>query len=139
MRIEALFLLGVAAFFGVVGLFYWFTAYEQGGFVMLVGTTILGSTVLTITPIYEERYDTDIGERVAYEEVAVTGWDSQPIPPGLITDALLCPISGDPALALTVNSFSQISSDEDGDRISINQVPDDLMATERRRRMCSAR
>ena len=42
MRVEALFLLGVAAFFGVVGLFYWFTAYEQGGFVMLVGTTILG-------------------------------------------------------------------------------------------------
>jgi hypothetical protein len=42
VRIEALFLLGVAAFFGVVGLFYWFTAYEQGGFVMLVGTTILG-------------------------------------------------------------------------------------------------
>ena len=32
----------MAAFFGVVGLFYWFTAYEQGGFVMLVGTTILG-------------------------------------------------------------------------------------------------
>ena len=28
MRVEALFLLGVAAFFGVVGILYWFWAYE---------------------------------------------------------------------------------------------------------------
>ena len=28
MRIEALFLLGVAAFFGVVGIVYWFWAYD---------------------------------------------------------------------------------------------------------------
>jgi hypothetical protein len=42
VRIEALFLLGVAAFFGVVGVIYWFWAYEQGGTIMLVGTTALG-------------------------------------------------------------------------------------------------
>ncbi|HTT87554.1 MAG TPA: cytochrome c oxidase subunit 4 [Acidimicrobiales bacterium] len=42
MRIEALFLLGVAVFFGIVGIIYWFWGYEQGGTVMLVGTTLLG-------------------------------------------------------------------------------------------------
>ena len=42
MRIEALFLLGVAAFFGVVGIIYWFWGYEQGGTMMLIGTTLLG-------------------------------------------------------------------------------------------------
>ncbi|HUI01936.1 MAG TPA: cytochrome c oxidase subunit 4 [Acidimicrobiales bacterium] len=42
MRIEALFLLGVAVFFGIVGVIYWFWGYEQGGTVMLVGTTLLG-------------------------------------------------------------------------------------------------
>ena len=42
MRIEALFLLGVAVFFGLVGIIYWFWGYEQGGTVMLVGTTLLG-------------------------------------------------------------------------------------------------
>ena len=31
MRVEALFLIGVAVFFGVVGVIYWFWAYEQGG------------------------------------------------------------------------------------------------------------
>jgi hypothetical protein len=42
MRIEALILLGVAVFFAIVGTGYWFWAYEQGGTVMLVGTTLLG-------------------------------------------------------------------------------------------------
>jgi hypothetical protein len=45
VRVEALFLLGVAAFFGVVGIIYWFWAYDgttSGGTVMLIGTTILG-------------------------------------------------------------------------------------------------
>jgi hypothetical protein len=42
MKIEALFLLGVAAFFGLVGVVYWFWGYEQGGTAMLIGTTLLG-------------------------------------------------------------------------------------------------
>ena len=42
MRIEALFLIGIAVFFGIVGAVYWFWAYEQGGTMMLVGTTFLG-------------------------------------------------------------------------------------------------
>jgi len=42
MRIEALFMLGIAVFFGIVGIVYWFTSYEDAGFLMLIGTTGLG-------------------------------------------------------------------------------------------------
>jgi len=42
VRIEALFLIGVAVFFGIVGVVYWFWSYEQGGTMMLAGTTLLG-------------------------------------------------------------------------------------------------
>jgi len=42
MRVEALILIGVAVFFGIVGAVYWFWSYEQGGTAMLVGTTLLG-------------------------------------------------------------------------------------------------
>jgi hypothetical protein len=42
VRIEALFLIGIAVFFGLVGAIYWFWSYEQGGTVMLAGTTLLG-------------------------------------------------------------------------------------------------
>ncbi|HXQ89928.1 MAG TPA: cytochrome c oxidase subunit 4 [Acidimicrobiales bacterium] len=70
MRVEALFLLGVAAFFGLVGIIYWFWAYEDGGTVMLVGTTLLGllpgsyylwwSRRMTARP--EDRADASIEE-----------------------------------------------------------------------------
>ncbi len=39
---EAFVLLGVATFFGIVGAVYWFTSYEDGGTMMLVGTCLLG-------------------------------------------------------------------------------------------------
>jgi hypothetical protein len=42
MKIEAMFLLFLGAFFGVVGIVYWFTAYEDGGTMMLAGTAALG-------------------------------------------------------------------------------------------------
>ena len=42
MRIESLFLLGVGVFFGVIGVIYWFTSYEDGGTMMLIGTCTLG-------------------------------------------------------------------------------------------------
>jgi hypothetical protein len=42
VRIEALFLIGIAVFFGIVGTVYWFWSYEDGGTVMLAGTTLLG-------------------------------------------------------------------------------------------------
>ncbi len=42
MKTEAFVLLGVATFFGIVGAVYWFTSYEDGGTMMLVGTCLLG-------------------------------------------------------------------------------------------------
>jgi hypothetical protein len=42
VRIEALFLLFLGVFFGVVGLVYWFWSYEDGGGMMLLGTSLLG-------------------------------------------------------------------------------------------------
>jgi hypothetical protein len=42
MKIEAMFLLFLGCFFGVVGLVYWFWAYEDGGATMLAGTALLG-------------------------------------------------------------------------------------------------
>ena len=42
MKIESMFLLGIAVFFGIVGAVYWFTSYEQAGTMMLVGSCLLG-------------------------------------------------------------------------------------------------
>ena len=42
MKIESVFLIGVGLFFGCVGLIYWFLSYEDGGFLMLIGTCCLG-------------------------------------------------------------------------------------------------
>ena len=38
MKVEALFLLFLGVFFGLVGLVYWFTSYDDGGGMMLLGT-----------------------------------------------------------------------------------------------------
>jgi hypothetical protein len=42
MKVEALFLLFLGVFFGIVGLIYWFWSYEDGGGLMLLGVTLLG-------------------------------------------------------------------------------------------------
>jgi hypothetical protein len=42
MRIEAAFLLFLGCFFGLVGIVYWFWSYEDGGTMMLAGTSALG-------------------------------------------------------------------------------------------------
>jgi hypothetical protein len=42
MRLESLILLGVGIFFGIVGVIYWFTSYEDAGTLMLLGTCLLG-------------------------------------------------------------------------------------------------
>lgn len=42
MKVESSFLLGVATFFGIIAISYWFTSYEDGGTMMLVGVTALG-------------------------------------------------------------------------------------------------
>ncbi len=42
MKVEAILLLFLGLFFGLVGLVYWFWSYEQAGTAMLVGTCTLG-------------------------------------------------------------------------------------------------
>ena len=42
MKVEALFLLFLGVFFGLVGLVYWFLSYDDGGGMMLLGTSLLG-------------------------------------------------------------------------------------------------
>jgi hypothetical protein len=42
MRVEAIILLFLGLFFGLVGIVYWFWSYEQAGTAMLVGTATLG-------------------------------------------------------------------------------------------------
>jgi hypothetical protein len=42
MRVEAIILLFLGVFFGIVGLVYWFWSYEDAGTAMLVGTCTLG-------------------------------------------------------------------------------------------------
>jgi Cytochrome c oxidase subunit IV len=42
MRIEAILLLFLGLFFGIVGVVYWFWSYEQAGTAMLIGTCTLG-------------------------------------------------------------------------------------------------
>jgi hypothetical protein len=42
VRVNGLFLAGVGIFFGIIGIIYWFTSYEEGGFAMLIGSALLG-------------------------------------------------------------------------------------------------
>jgi hypothetical protein len=42
MRISAVFLAGTGIFFFVIGVVYWFTSYEDAGFLMLMGSALLG-------------------------------------------------------------------------------------------------
>jgi len=42
MKVSGTFLLIIGAFFGVIGLIYWFTSYEDAGFLMLLGSSVLG-------------------------------------------------------------------------------------------------
>jgi hypothetical protein len=42
MKVSGTFLCLIGIFFGIVGLVYWFTAYEDAGFLMLIGSALLG-------------------------------------------------------------------------------------------------
>jgi hypothetical protein len=42
VKVESSFLIGVGTFFGIIAISYWFTSYEDGGTMMLVGVTALG-------------------------------------------------------------------------------------------------
>ena len=42
MKVDGFFLAGIGIFFGIIGMIYWFTSYEDAGFVMLIGSALLG-------------------------------------------------------------------------------------------------
>ncbi|MGC8462793.1 MAG: cytochrome c oxidase subunit 4 [Acidimicrobiales bacterium] len=42
MKVGARMLVVIGFFFGIIGIIYWFTSYEDAGFLMLIGATFLG-------------------------------------------------------------------------------------------------
>jgi len=42
MRVNGAFLAAIGVFFAVIAVVYWFTAYEAAGFLMLIGSALLG-------------------------------------------------------------------------------------------------
>jgi Cytochrome c oxidase subunit IV len=42
VRVDGLLLIGIGVFFGIIAGVYWFTSYEDAGFLMLIGSTLLG-------------------------------------------------------------------------------------------------
>jgi membrane glycosyltransferase len=42
MKVNAFFLIGIGVFFSIIGIVYWFTSYEDAGFLMLIGSALLG-------------------------------------------------------------------------------------------------
>jgi len=42
VRVDGLFLAGIGIFFAVIGIVYWTTSYENAGFLMLMGSALLG-------------------------------------------------------------------------------------------------
>ena len=42
MRVNGAFLAVIGVFFGIIGIVYWFLAYEDAGFLMLMGSCLLG-------------------------------------------------------------------------------------------------
>lgn len=42
MKVVATLLVGMGVFFGLIAVVYWFTSYEDAGFLMLIGATGLG-------------------------------------------------------------------------------------------------
>lgn len=91
------------------------------------GNTINAASALYVDFVYGERFDVSIGERVTYEEVGVTTWENQAVPPGQLTDQLLVPISGAPSIAFDDTSFATLTTNEDGDGIFQNVPPGDAI------------
>jgi len=42
MKVNGTFLAIIGVFFGIIAIVYWFTAYEDAGFLMLIGSALLG-------------------------------------------------------------------------------------------------
>ncbi len=42
MKVNGAFLAIIGVFFGIIGIVYWFLSYDDGGFLMLIGSCLLG-------------------------------------------------------------------------------------------------
>jgi Cytochrome c oxidase subunit IV len=42
VRVDGWFLAGIGVFFGIIGIVYWAASYEDAGFLMLMGSALLG-------------------------------------------------------------------------------------------------
>lgn len=42
MKVDGLFLIAIGVFFGIISVVYWFLSYEDAGFLMLIGSALLG-------------------------------------------------------------------------------------------------
>jgi hypothetical protein len=56
VKVESSFLIGVGTFFGIIAISYWFTSYEDGGTMMLVGVTALGFLPGTYYYFWHRRF-----------------------------------------------------------------------------------
>ena len=51
MRVSGTFLAAIGVFFGVIGIIYWFLSYDDGGFLMLIGSCLLGRAARQLLPV----------------------------------------------------------------------------------------
>ena len=83
MRVEAIILLFLGVFFGIVGLVYWFWSYDDGGGMMLLGTSLLGFLPGSYYLYWHRR----MGQRVEDRDDASTFF---PLPFPLLWTSLPC-------------------------------------------------
>ena len=74
MKVIALFLIGIGIFFAIIAGIYWFTSYEDAGFLMLIGSTGLGLLPggYYLWWTYRAKIRTDDDPEAAIEEGAGT-------------------------------------------------------------------
>ena len=74
MKVIALFLIGIGIFFAIIAGIYWFTSYEDAGFLMLIGSTGLGLLPggYYLWWTYHAKTRTDDAPEAAIEEGAGT-------------------------------------------------------------------
>jgi len=99
-------------------------------FLGIGGVTIdTNQTKLFFKFVHEERHDTDIGERVVYEQVGITTFDDFLVKPGMLTDVWLTPKDGSAAKMIGPNHFETITWAQDKSTVHDVIPPDDLVHT----------
>ena len=52
MRVDGWFLAGIGIFFAIIGVVYWAASYEDAGFLMLMGSALLGLLLKTLPRLH---------------------------------------------------------------------------------------